>query len=138
MLSYNYECTNEECGAEFVHHKRISEPHLTVCPICSGTLQSIITSAPFMFMSREPTTIKQLAEHNSKKMGKYKVEDKERAITQERESSREARRQHLEANLPPGVQLVKNQEHKPWYGKLDKKIDLKSPTQVEKYIKDGK
>ena len=81
--------------------------------------------------------VAQLMEANSKKMGKYGVEDKERAIQDHKDATKVQRRHALEDQLPQGVKLVANQEHKPWYGKLDKKLDLDDKSKVDRYIATG-
>ena len=92
---------------------------------------------PHFSIQPEIKEVAQLAEANSKKMGKYGVEDKERSIQSHKDATKEQRRRALEAQLPSNMKLVGNQEHKPWYGKLEKKLDLTDKKTVDKYIATG-
>lgn len=137
-MRYGYECKNEECQLEVEYFKKMSDPHLVKCPQCKrNSLEQVFDEMPHFSVKRNVTEVAQLAEKNSKAMGKYGVEDRERAIKEQQDSTREARRRALEDNLPAGVKLVPNQEHKPWYGKLEKKIDLSNQSRVDKYIATG-
>lgn len=137
-VTHDYECKNEECGVLFEYSKSIKAPFLEECPLCKQkSLVHYMPDSVEFFVARGVTTVAKLMDENSKKLGRYGVQEKEHAIKQEREANKEARRRALEQNLPAGVKLVKNQEHKPWYGKLSDKVDLNNKAAVNKYIATG-
>lgn len=46
MPTYEYQCT--DCGREFEVRQRISEPALTRCEQCGGTVKRLLSAAPFI------------------------------------------------------------------------------------------
>ena len=46
MPTYEYQCN--DCGREFEVRQRISEPALTRCETCGGTLKRLLSAAPFI------------------------------------------------------------------------------------------
>src|SRR5256886_17274835 len=46
MPTYEYECL--KCRRVFEIRQRISEPALTVCDVCGGSVRRLISSAPFI------------------------------------------------------------------------------------------
>jgi putative FmdB family regulatory protein len=44
--TYEYKCN--DCGREFEVRQRISEPALTQCETCGGTLKRLLSAAPFI------------------------------------------------------------------------------------------
>lgn len=46
MPTYEYKCS--DCGREFEVRQRISEPALTQCETCGGTLKRLLSAAPFI------------------------------------------------------------------------------------------
>lgn len=46
MPTYEYQCSG--CGREFEVRQRISEPALTQCETCGGTLKRLLSAAPFI------------------------------------------------------------------------------------------
>ena len=46
MPTYEYQCTS--CGREFEVRQRISEPALTRCEQCGGTVKRLLSAAPFI------------------------------------------------------------------------------------------
>lgn len=46
MPTYEYKCN--DCGREFEVRQRISEPALTQCETCGGTLKRLLSAAPFI------------------------------------------------------------------------------------------
>jgi putative FmdB family regulatory protein len=44
--TYEYQCT--DCRREFEVRQRISEPALTRCDVCGGTLKRLLSAAPFI------------------------------------------------------------------------------------------
>lgn len=115
MPRYDYECS--KCGhIEEVYQSFHDEP-LKKCPSCKkNKFHRIITSVNFTIKG-EPTTLGQLAEKNTKKMGKELVQ-----LADEK------------------AKIKKPKPKKQWYGKLpdNKKKDiLSSKERAKKYILTG-
>jgi len=77
MPTYDYSCTT--CGFLWEDVSQgIDEKPKKKCPRCSKmTLNRIIFGGLPGFVKGEPTTLGQLADRNSKKLGKYGVSEKE-------------------------------------------------------------
>lgn len=75
MPTYHYKCSN--CPEDFEIFHSIKEPLWKVCPSCQNeTLGVVLDSAPVIMNKGEIKTIGQLAEANSKKMGKELLQKK--------------------------------------------------------------
>ena len=74
MPTYDYQCN--DCGHEFEQiHGFNRQP--SPCEKCEGkNLRIVVNQAPLAFVKGEPKTLGQLAESNTKNMGKYELEDK--------------------------------------------------------------
>ncbi|MFI5404954.1 MAG: FmdB family zinc ribbon protein [Nitrososphaerales archaeon] len=72
MIEYLYEC--EKCG-RFDHSQSISSPTLETCPTCNSPCERLISGGIHASVKQEITTIGQLSERNTKKMGKGKLEE---------------------------------------------------------------
>ena len=73
MPTYDYLCN--DCGCEFerIHgFGKTPDP----CECGSSNIKIVINQAPAAFVKGEPTTLGQLAEANTKNMGRYELEDK--------------------------------------------------------------
>lgn len=77
MPTYDYACNY--CGFLWEDVvQNINDPKKKKCPKCTHmTLERLISGGGHAFVRGEATTLGQLAEKNSKKMGKYGVEEKE-------------------------------------------------------------
>jgi putative FmdB family regulatory protein len=74
MPIYHYKCSS--CPNDFETFHSIKEPLWEVCPSCKNkTLAVVLDGAPDI-MNKEIRTIGQLAEANSKKMGKEQIQRK--------------------------------------------------------------
>ena len=116
MPTYDYLCN--ACGHEFEQSHgfgKTPEP----CSCGSKDIKIVINQPPAAFVKGEPTTLGQLAESNTKNMGRYELEDR-RAYQNE------------------GKQKPK----KDWWQKSGSaskdEIGKMSKSQKAKYIKDGK
>ena len=116
MPIYDYECFKEDCGYQLYNiEQSLGEDPIEVCPECKNhTLYRVILSAPIGFTSREVTTIGQLAEKNSKKMGKELVQRKTEEDNKKRNKPDSSKRD------------------------LNNKINKMNDRQKERYIMDGK
>ena len=115
MPTYDYLCN--DCGCEFerIHgFGKTPDP----CECGSSNIKIVINQAPAAFVKGEPTTLGQLAESNTKNMGRYELEDK---------------RAYQEAG--------KQKPKKEWWQKSgdDSSADINkmSKSQKAKYIRDG-
>jgi putative FmdB family regulatory protein len=76
MPTYDYSCSSCEHIFEARHGFNEDAPP---CPECGkNKLEQIINDAPLVFIKGEPSTIGQLADRNTKKMGRYELENKRR------------------------------------------------------------
>jgi putative FmdB family regulatory protein len=137
-MRYDYECSNKRCRFGFEIHQRVSEEPLKKCPACKKrSLERVILEAPLVFMG-DPRTIGGLLDKNTRKMGKYELQEKRRLHKESEKAARVEARKQIAANLPPGAKLAPLQENRPWYGKLPKNIEKSSdPKRVMKYIREG-
>lgn len=117
--TFEYECTN--CEKEFQFQEKVVAKRRVRCPSCKKhTLEGIISVAPLAFVEHEPSTVGHLAERNTKKMGKYELQDKRRTDNE-------------------GFNRAKKRKKEPWYGTLDSsKVAELTPEQKQKYIMEGK
>ena len=118
MPTYDYLCN--DCGHEFEQSHgfaKTPEP----CRCGSSDIKIVINQAPASFVKGEPKTLGQLAEANTKNMGRYELEDH--------------RAKQEKGNL-------KKQKPKEWWKKSGDAsktaINKMSTSQKAKYIKDGK
>lgn len=118
MPTYDYLCN--DCGHEFEQSHgfgKTPEP----CSCGSSDIKIVINQAPVVFVKGEAKTLGQLAETNTKNMGRYELEDH--------------RAKQEKGNL-------KKQKQKEWWQKSGDatKTDINnmSKTQKAKYIKEGK
>jgi len=112
MPTYDFEC--EKCAYYTEIKQGFEDPSTHTCPHCNEpTLIKVYINAPAMFVRGEPTTIGHLADRNTKKMGKYELQEKSNKdgakADKEQIKARESRR----------------------------KINSMTPEQKVKWIKDG-
>lgn len=114
MPTYDFEC--EPCAYITEIRQSIDSPSTLECPICKqDTLKKVFISAPTMFVRGEPTTVGQLAERNTVKLGKYELEARKENDKLQNTVSEEVKK--------------KRQEHRA--------IQSMTPEQQVKYIKTG-
>ena len=85
MPFYDLEC--ETCG-EFEEFAKIADRNKIVCPECNTQATLLVSGA---FIKGDPTTIGALADKNTKKMGRYEIEDRRRreGVTQKEEKKQD-------------------------------------------------
>ncbi len=89
MPTYDFEC--RECGYSDEIFQRHDAPSTLNCPQCNKqAFSKIFVNPPVMFVKGEPTTIGHLADRNTKKMGRYELQDKkeEHGILKSREEQK--------------------------------------------------
>jgi putative FmdB family regulatory protein len=116
MPTYDYQCNT--CGIEFEQfHGFKEEP--SPCKCGSSDIKIVINQPPIGFVKGEAKTLGQLAEKNTKKMGRYELDD---------------RRAYQNAE--------KKEKKKDWWEKSGdaskSDINKMSKSQKAKYIRDGK
>ena len=112
MPLYDFEC--EPCAYYTEIRQGPYDPDVHLCPHCnSATLKKVFINAPSISVVGEANTIGQLMDRNTKKMGKYEMQDKNRKnnIHQDKEA----------------------QEKK----QLRNKINKMTPEQKVRWIKEG-
>lgn len=75
MPIYEYRC--EDCGEETQEAQGIKDSPLKKCPVCGKMSLERLISTTTGFVRGEPTTVGQLAERNSKKMGRSQIQEKD-------------------------------------------------------------
>ena len=78
MPLYDYLCKNKKCKSELNDiHQSFNDEALIICPKCKqSTLIRVVNSAPMVIAKSEPTTIGQLAEKNSKTIGRQEIQER--------------------------------------------------------------
>lgn len=75
MPLYDFEC--EPCAYYTEVRQGPDDPDKQVCPLCEQeTLKKVFINAPSISVIGEPSTVRHLADRNTKKMGRYEIEDK--------------------------------------------------------------
>ncbi len=74
MPTYHYRCS--ECKEEFETFHSIKEPLKKSCPFCEVEGLSVVLDGPPVIINKEVKTIGQLAEKNTKSLGRYGLEEK--------------------------------------------------------------
>lgn len=114
MPTYDYECEN--CGNTLNDiYQSINDKPLKKCASCGKHSLYRVIHAPYFSVKGEPTSIIQLAEQNSNRMGKSKVED---MSAKDKENKKQA------------LSEAKKE--------MRTKINSMSESQKRRYINDGK
>lgn len=75
MPIYDYQC--RECGYEFDTFQKMKDDTLIDCPDCERPMLQRLFSVPNVICEKEPTTLDQLAEKNSKRFGREECQERE-------------------------------------------------------------
>lgn len=76
-MIYEYKCKN--CNIVTEVYQSIKDKTLTFCDSChEHALERVIYGGVHASVEQEPKTLKQQAERNTKKMGKYELQERER------------------------------------------------------------
>jgi putative FmdB family regulatory protein len=133
VVNRGYIC--DSCDYTFEVQQSMHEQILKKCPQCERlTLYQDLRGQYHAMVNT--VTLGQLAEKNTKKMGRYEFQAKEEGLRQEKLKKNQDKLRRNGVDLP-----LEKCEHKPWYGKLDNndvnKINKMTPEQKVKYIVDG-
>lgn len=137
MITYHYRCTL--CQNEFEIQQSIKEDPLQQCHCCNQyRLERVIHTGLHVSVRSEPKTVGQIADRNTKKMGKYEIEDKNKKYKDEEKAARQKLREHAES-LGASVPDRPDEKPVPFYGKSDHdKINRMTEKQKTKFILEGK
>ena len=114
MPIYDFEC--QKCAYYTEITQRMEAPSKHECPHCGEkSLVKILINPPAVFVRGEATTMGQLADRNTEKMGKYELQDKMQKDCM---------------NIYGGCKKEKRDLHK--------KINSMTPQQKLKWIQNGK
>ena len=114
MPRYDYECEN--CGFQLNDvYQSMSDKPLSRCKNCKKNKLKRVIFSPHVFVRGDPTTMGQLAERNSEKMGKSQVQE---MTHKDKESKKSA------------LSEAKNE--------MRSKIGSMNESQKRRYIEDGK
>lgn len=132
-MRYDFEC--QACGHELEVQQSIKEYKvLKKCPKCKKNKLSRVYIAPYLAIMKEPETVGHLAYRNTKKMGKYELDEKEIARKERKQTAQE------EMSKLPGTK-VKKKGTTPWWrpgtDKPDKTLSTMTDEQKKKYIATG-
>ena len=133
-MIYEYECRN--CKHNFDIKQSIHDDSLKECPKCKGELFRVI-NVPHVHIYGEPTTIGHLAESNTKKLGKYELQSKEK---QQKEAKKQAKIELMKQKGSLPQDATELPDKKTWYNPEGKDLDKLSnmnDKQTEKYIMEG-
>lgn len=112
MPTYDFEC--EPCAYYTEIKQGPSEPSVKTCPLCKEeTLKKVFISAPHISVRGEVKTLGQQADKNTKNMGRYELEAKNKA------NNMDLHQKHKEVSAQR------------------RKINKMTPQQKVKWIKDG-
>lgn len=120
MPTYVYNC--EKCQSSVEVRQSLKDDPLIKCEKCGEN--SLYKSIQPCFVQGEPTTVGQLAERNTKKMGKYHLESLRKSHAESGEAAAD------QAYADVGKKRIKND--------IYKKLAKATPEQKKKYIHEGK
>jgi putative FmdB family regulatory protein len=137
MILYHYRCTC--CANEFEVQQSIKDKPLSQCNACQQfMLERVIHGGTAVFIQQEPTTVGQVAKRNSKKFGKYGVEDRDRKHKLDQIAAKQELRERA-ANRGINIPEIPENRPDPWYGKPDiEKINKMTPEQQQRFIMEGR
>lgn len=133
MISYDYRCSN--CEHEMLNvMQSIKDKPKVRCPSCKKHKLARVIKAPYGIVKGNITTIGQLADANTKKMGKEQVQIAEDKAKAESQKAHSIHTDGADYEAPEG---------KPWYkdGKNDLTMgDYTSMDQsrLERFVQTGK
>ena len=87
MPLYDFEC--EPCAYYAEIKQGPNDPSIIECPLCGEkNLKKVYINSPAFFVRGEPSTIGQVMDRNTEKMGKYEIQkkNKDNNINQDKEA----------------------------------------------------
>lgn len=131
MITYEYLC--DCCNNNLEIEQSIKDKPFTHCDLCqSSDFHRVIHVPSTVFVDQGAKTLGQLADRNTKNMGKYQLEDKRLAHKQSEEMARH------QASIEAGKKLGFTPEDRRGKKGMSKetidKITKMNPDEVKKYI----
>ena len=111
-MIYTYRCY--DCDYQFDENQSVKDKPLRKCPCCKHLSIERVIYAPMVFCKREATTIGQLADRNSKKLGRQEVLE------------RDAKKKEQSAKPLAGARK-----------EINRKISKMTEDQKQRYIENG-
>lgn len=138
MITYEYECGC--CGHRFEIKQSIKDNPLKKCNACGQhMLERLMFGGIGAFIQQEATTVGQLASRNTKKMGKYELQEKRQYQKEQERDAKIRLKQEAAAKLGGSIPDIPEERPTPVYGKVDyEKINKMNAEQKKKYILEGK
>ncbi len=138
MPTYCYSCSNPECVCQtYEVYESIKADAMTICPYCSGASVHRVPQQISSVINKTPKTLGSQMDLNTKRMGKYKMQEEIRKMQEERLTKNE-----FVGTLPEGASIVKREAKDTWWRKGTEKIDMSlanlTPSQTEKYVMTGR
>jgi Fe-S-cluster-containing dehydrogenase component len=117
-----YEC--QACGKHcYDVIKRLKKPSKRKCPFCSKMALESVLEPTIGFVKQDAQTVGQLAERNTKKMGRYELEAKRQELESNAHRVRKTdRNQFKEKMSKEGYEVLEKQDS-PLFGKDFEKRD---------------
>lgn len=136
MPIYEYKCA--QCNIQFEAKQSIKDKSLLTCENCGqDSLERLISGGLAVFVERgltDNTTLAQMADYNTRKMGKGQLEDRRHEDTMNQVEKKNLAQQELAKKY--GVEPLVYKE--PEKGKLGAaKINAMTPAQKQTYIERG-
>jgi putative FmdB family regulatory protein len=140
--TYEYEC--DGCGHAFEQQQSFAEEPLTQCPVCRVDSLRRVQFAPFFFV-RDVTTVGQLAEANTKRLGRDGLAERN-AVEAEQRAARKRQTAEKIAEATGGSVPDPVAPATPWWRsgevpgttRMDKPLDLSKVRDLNTYVETGK
>lgn len=140
MVTRHYICDN--CNEEFILQESIKKTPRKKCPHCGKMkLYQDLTGSQVPIITREPTTVIQQAERNTKAMGKWALEEQRR---KDKARLQKGKLEYLKRTGAVKEDATELPTNKTWYNPDGKdlskelKSKIKNKKDATKYIIEGK
>lgn len=132
MVNRYYICDN--CDYHFMIEQPIDAKLRKRCPSCKKHKLYQDLAGIYGHVVGEPSTLGQLAERNTKTMGKYELQE---ARKKQKEDKKKANREMIK-RMSPDAKFPDKPKEKPWFGELpaEKKKELHRETTTQNEKKD--
>ena len=136
MRIYEYECGG--CDTHYIIEQKITDRPKKKCPNCKAFALERLLFPPLIFVrGGTPTTLGQMAEKNTKKLGKEQIEKMQDRVIDNKKKSR----QELAKKLPSNAKLADiPDDNKSFYnttGESLKQLTKLTPEKKQHYIMTG-
>ena len=133
MITYEYLCP--DCGNNFEIEQSIKDKPINICDKCNSTSIHRVIHCATVFVDQGAKTLGQVAERNTKKMGKYELQEKRENHKRSEELARHEA--SMEAAKKTGLKHLDRRGKSGISKETVDKISQMNPEQVKKYIHEG-